>query len=118
MKTMVFRRNKDVNRGTKFLQICSRYQDKECSTIVRKGFLYKVKRAPNLEPKIESPQVYIRKYIDTRAGIEKFSFRVKGTFYMTHERVLMQVDFHHSLHIKIIWKNKKNFSPKKSESLT
>lgn len=118
MKTMVFKRNQNLQRGTKFLHITSRYKETDCVTIVKKGFLYKVKRAKSLEPKIESPEVYIRKYFDTKHQVEKFSFRVKGTFYMTHERVLMQVDFHHSLNIKIHWSGQKKVSPKKSENLT
>ena len=116
MKKICFKRNQNLQRGTKYLHICSRSDEKESLTLVRKGFLYKVSKAKDIEPEAEAPQVYIRKAYDTKQKIEKFSFQVKGVFYMTHERILMKVEFHHSLNIKIVWK--KNFSPKKSEVLT
>lgn len=118
MKKICFKRNKDLKKGTKFLHIISRSEDQESLTVVRKGFFYKVSKMNEAEQPVTSPEVFIRKFFDTRQRIEKFSFQVKGTFYMSHDRFLMRVDFHHSLNIKIVWKKKKIFSPKKSEVLT
>ena len=117
MKTINFKRHKDVKRGTKYLHISSRTESKECITLVRKGFLYKAQISQETEPEQSSPEIFIRKAIDTEKNIEKFSFHVKGTFYMSHSRKSIRVDFHHSLNIKIVWK-KKVFSPEKSEVLT
>ncbi|MBP9855015.1 MAG: hypothetical protein KBD53_09135 [Candidatus Omnitrophica bacterium] len=117
MKKVCFKRNRDLKKGTKFLHIFSRSENPESVTVVRKGFFYKVSKINEVEPTVAPPEVYIRKYFDTRQRIEKFSFRVKGVFYMSHGRFLMRVEFHHSLNIKIVWKNKK-ISPKKSEVLT
>lgn len=118
MKKICFKRNKDLKRGTKFLHIISKSENHESLTVVRKGFYYKVTKATEGEQPITPPEVFIRKAFDTRQRIEKFSFQVKGTFYMSHDRYLMRVDFHHSLNIKIVWKKKNIFSPKKSEVLT
>lgn len=117
MKTINFKRRQDVKRGTKYLHISSKTENSECITLVRKGFLYKAKISHELDPQPSSPEVHIRKSHDTKQNIEKFSFHVKGTFYVSHARRLIQVDFHHSLNIKIVWK-KKAFSPEKSEVLT
>ena len=117
MKTINYKRRKDLNRGTKYMHISSRTENQECVTSVRKGFLYKAKISSKVDPVQTAPEVFIRKSLDTERNIEKFSFHVKGTFYMSHDRMLIQVDFHHSLNIKIVWK-KKVFSPEKSEVLT
>ena len=92
-------------------------EDQDCRTHVRKSFVYIVTGAHQGESPIENPQIYVKKFFDTKLQHEKFSFRVKGAFYMTKDRVIYRVDFCHTLKIDIHWKNK-IFSPKKSVTLT
>ena len=68
-------------------------------------------------PEARAPVVFIRKSFDSKKGVEEFGFHVKGYFLVDHEDTLMKVLFYHTLDIKIKWKAK-NFSPKKSDSLT
>lgn len=117
MKTIRYKRLKDLQRGKKYLSITSRTQEDDCQTWVRKRFLYRVEKAQDTDLPIEPPHVYIRKSRDSMNRIEKFSFQVIGYFYMSHDQQLLKVHFHHTLNIQINW-YKKIFSPKQSAVLT
>ena len=117
MKKVLFKKRIDINKRVKTFSIYSETEDHQCKTQVRKGFAYTVDWAKETMPTSKPPLVFIRKTFDTKRGIEGFSFHVKGYFYVTHNRELMKVRFHHTLDIEIKWKVK-NFSPKKSASLT
>ncbi len=117
MKKVLFKSRIDLEKKKKNFSIYSKTEDQQCKTDVRKSFTYVVNRARETAPLSRAPLVFIRKGCDTKKGTESFSFHVKGCFHVTHEDVLMKVLFHHTLDIQIKWKVK-NFSPKKSESLT
>ena len=117
MKKVLFRKRINLKKRIKTFSIYSRTEDHECKTQVRKGFAYAVDWAKEDKPESKPPLIFIRKSFDTKKGIEAFSFHVKGYFYVTHKRELMRVRFHHTLDIEIKWKVK-DFSPKKSASLT
>ena len=117
MKNIVFKKNIDAEDKTKSLSIIQQFEDKECKTEIQKSFRYAVSSAELNAPQVCEPQIYITKSIDTKKKVEMFNFQVKGSFYITHIRLLWKVEFHHTLDIKINWKEK-IFSPKKSEVLT
>ena len=117
MKKILYRRQSDPSKRLKNISVLTRNEDKESMTEIHKSFMYKVSLAEDYLSENIPPQVFIKKSLDTRKGIEKFNFRVKGCFYMKHERKLVKVNFIHTLNIVINWK-KKIFSPKKSEVLT
>jgi len=117
MKRVLYKKRIDLNKRLKTFSIYSRTEDLQCRTHVRKGFAYAVDRAKEAKPQHKPPLVFIRKTFDTKRGVEGFNFHVKGHFYVTHNRTLMRVRFHHTLDIVINWKAN-NFSPKKSASLT
>ena len=112
MKNILFKKSIDKDKRKKSLSICQKTEDKESVTQVRKSFLYQVTDNNSIDPKAKPPEIHIKKSFDSRNKIEKFNFLVKGSFYMTHERVMVEVKFRHSLDIQIIWK-KKVFSPQK-----
>ena len=62
------------------------------------------------------PQVHIEKSFDSVRGDEKFSFRVKGFFYVNHSRRLMKVDYCHTLRINLHWKIESS-TPKKTVTM-
>ena len=100
-----------LNRS-KAISVSETSEDKECKTYVRKNFVYIV--SPDVEPQeqtINPPDIYIKKSYDSKTKQERFSFRVKGSFYITRERAFYKVSFCHSLTINITWKLKV-FSPK------
>lgn len=78
-------------------------EERECISDVRKNFIYVVTQAQRQEdPSI--PRVHIQKSFDSVSRDEKFSFRVKGFFYVNHTRRLMRVDYCHTLRINLHWK--------------
>ena len=99
-----------LNRS-KAISVSESSEDKECRTYVRKNFVYIV--SPDVEPQqeISQPDIYIKKSYDTNTKEERFSFRVKGAFFITRDRLFYKVSFCHSLNINIVWKTK-IFSPK------
>ncbi|MBN1869813.1 MAG: hypothetical protein JW847_04455 [Candidatus Omnitrophica bacterium] len=117
MKKVLFRKRINLEKRLKTFSIYSRTEDEECKTLVRKGFAYAVDWAKEQEPSSRPPLIFIRKSFDTQKGIETFSFHVKGYFFVNFNRELMRVRFNHALDIEIKWKVK-DFSPKKSVSLT
>ncbi len=90
-------------------------EEKECVTDVRKNFIYIATEAQSEEEQ-SVPQVHIEKSFDSAHRDEKFSFRVKGFFYVNHSRRLMKVAYCHTLRIKLHWKVKAA-SPKKTVTM-
>jgi hypothetical protein len=90
-------------------------EEKECVTDVRKNFIYVATEAQS-EEKQSIPQVHIKKSFDSVHRNEKFSFRVKGFFYVNHSRRLMKVAYCHTLRINLHWKIKSS-SPKKTVTM-
>src|SRR3990172_3945339 len=117
MKNVLFKKRSDVKRGRKALSLTQKNEDQECITHVRKSFIYHVVFSEQISPNANQPQVYIKKAFDTQKRVEKFTFQVRGSFFMTHNLVLLEVRFQHTLNIRIVWKSK-IFSPKKSAVLT
>jgi hypothetical protein len=80
-------------------------EEKECVTDVRKNFIYMASEAPS-EEKQSIPLVHISKSFDSVRRDEKFTFRVKGFYYINHNRRLIKVNYRHTLTINLHWKIK------------
>ena len=117
MREVLYRKRKTNNKRRKLISLIERTNEKDCSTYVRKHFVYFVDKELSEPEPIVSPEIYIKKAFDSKKKEEAFHFRVKGVFHMSHGRHLVRVRFCHTLHISIIWKNKALF-PKKSATLT
>ena len=117
MKEILFKKMSDLKRRTKHLSISQDAEDKDCRTHVQKSFSYIVSRVDEAQEDVQPPQIYIKKTFNSKTLVEQFCFEVKGSFYLTHNRFLTKVRFHHTLLIDIVWKSKV-FSPKKSAVLT
>lgn len=117
MKEILINRICDQKRKAKFLSIGQETQDKDSVTSVRKNFVYMLFPMRENPTSLNPPQIYIRKEFDHKNKVEKFSFRVKGYFFITHQEQLFKVRFRHCLNIEIAWKHL-IFSPKKSAVLT
>ncbi|VAX35149.1 hypothetical protein MNBD_UNCLBAC01-1809 [hydrothermal vent metagenome] len=116
MKKICFEKKSDSKKRIKKVFINSTTEDKECMTKMNKSFLYRVNKTNKVDLNLEAPQVNIKKTFDTQKNIEIFSLQVTGKFFITHNRMLLEVYFQHKLYIEIHWKMKK-ISPKKSEVL-
>jgi len=99
----------------KVISLREHAEEKECVTDVRKHFIYIATEVP-CEETATIPQVHIKKSFDSVSHDEKFSFRVKGFFYVNHSRRLMKVAYCHTLRIILHW-NAKVSSPKKTVTM-
>ncbi len=117
MNKLLLEKNIDLGNRTKALAVSQKVEDADSITHIRKSFVYKLFYVQEQEPLAEHPEVVIRKIVDTKRRVEKFSFYVTGFFYMNHKRMMLKVGFRHTLDIDILWKDK-NFSSKKSAVMT
>ena len=117
MREILFRKKESGRKHRKMISINEHTEDKECRTHIRKGFVYIVTKVEQIDKKVAKPEILIIKSINSKTRQEKFTFRVKGAFYLTKDRSIVRVDFYHTLRICLYWKEK-IFSPKKSVTLT
>lgn len=117
MKEILYRKRQSLKYRRKLIAIQEHNEDKDCTTHIRKSFAYLVAMASPSDGALTEPQIFIKKYRDSKGQVENFSFRVRGAFYMERDRYMLKVDFCHTLKINIHWKNKV-FSPNKSVTLT
>lgn len=112
----IFHKTREILHGRgKVITLREHTDEKECVTDVRKNFIYVAAQAQSEEsPSV--PQVHIAKSFDSLRRDEKFSFRVKGFFYVNHNRHLMKVDYCHTLRINLHWKIKTS-TPKKTVTM-
>ena len=90
-------------------------EEKECVTDVRKNFIYVATEAQSEEEQ-SIPRLHVRKFFDSVSRDERFSFRVKGFFYVNHSRRLMKVEYCHTLRINLHWKVEAS-APKKTVTM-
>ena len=99
----------------KVISLREHAEERESVTDVRKNFIYVVTEAQS-EENASIPRVHIKKFFDSVSRDEKFSFRVKGFFYVNHSRRLMKVDYCHTLRINLHWKSEVT-TPKKTVTM-
>ena len=112
----IFHKTTGILQGRgKVITLREHAEEKECTTDVRKNFIY-VTTGAESEEEQSIPQVHIKKSFDSVTHDEKFCFRVKGFFYVNQSRRLMKVDYCHTLRINLHWKAKVS-SPKKTVTM-
>ena len=111
MKKIMHKKVTSLREKRKVVSISESAENKQCKTQVRKCFIYKVLEAERIEQELPKPNICLKKAFNSKTIEERFSFRVKGYFFITHKRFYYKVHFCHSLYISILWKSKK-FSPK------
>ncbi|MBF0478469.1 MAG: hypothetical protein HQL26_03200 [Candidatus Omnitrophica bacterium] len=116
MKELKFRRSINQDKSLKNFSVCQESEDKRSVTKIRKSFIYLARHVEQAS-ELNAPEIFIKKCVDNERMVESFRFKVKGLFYLTHNRMLIEVRFCHTLKIGIYWKAK-YFSPKKSVVLT
>ena len=111
MRRILYRKMTSLQNRSKAISVSESSEDKECKTFVKKSFIYIVTPHIDADEQAFFPDIFIKKSYNTRTREEKFSFRVKGLFYLNRDETIFRVDFCHTLHIHITWKPKV-FSPK------
>jgi len=117
MKDILYKKRQSLKNRHKVISISERSEDKDCKTHVRKSFAYMVSKTEPIDYGDGHPEIYIKKSFNSKTREERFSFKVKGFFFMNQRRSVLKVDFCHTLNIHIAWK-KKAFSSNKSATLT
>ena len=115
MRDIVHKTTAILQGRGKVIALREHADEKECTTDVRKHFIYVASEAQS-EQEASVPRVHIKKSFDSVSRDEKFSFRVKGYFYVNHSRRLMKVDYCHTLRINLHWKVKTS-TPKKTVTM-
>jgi hypothetical protein len=115
MRDILHKTTAILNGRGKVITLREHAEEKECVTDVRKNFIYLATEAQSEEDQ-SIPHVHIAKSFDSVRQDEKFSFRVKGFFYVNHSRRLMKVAYCHTLRINLHW-NMKTSSPKKTVTM-
>ena len=107
MKDILYKKRCNTAQRTKVFSILQKMEDAECVTKIHKAFRYEIYPSEKENAfQLGSPQAYIRKTLNTQKAIEKFSFQVKGSFYITYQDHFLKVDFQHTLNIHLKWKSK------------
>ncbi len=111
MREILYKKKSSLKHRTKSVFIEESSREKDCDTQVRKQFVYRLEKVRGIHRPEAVPQIFIRKFVDNARGVEHFSFRVRGFFYMTQNRIPLRVNFCHSLDIHIQWRTTE-LSPK------
>ncbi len=106
MRKILYKKLTSLHNRSKAISVAETSEDKECKTYVKKSFVYVVTPEPAQASTAQAPDIFIKKSYDTRTKEEKFSFRVKGIFFINREQSVFRVDFCHTLNIHITWKPK------------
>ena len=115
MRDILHKTTEILHGRGKVITLREHAEEKDCITDVRKNFIYVATEAQSEEAH-SVPQVHIAKSFDSAHRDEKFSFRVKGFFYVNHSRRLMKVAYRHTLRINLHWKIK-TCAPKKTVTM-
>ncbi len=106
MREVLYKKRRSVQKRRKAISISERTEDKQCKTHVRKNFVYVVSKNVVTNPHAVAPEVFVNKFYDSNTKEEKFSFRIKGSFYVARNDKHVEVKFCHVLNICIHWKLK------------
>ncbi len=114
MKDVLYKNLTSIPKGKKTILIREKSEDQECLTYIRKSFIYLATNEVRINQPADAPQIFIKKLFNSKTKEEKFSFKVKGFFYITKDFSFVKVRFSHTLKINIHWKTKV-LSPKAAE---
>ena len=115
MRDILHKTTEIYNGRGKVISLREHAEEDESITDVRKNFIYVASEVPN-EEKQGEPQVHVKKSFDSVTHDEKFSFRVKGFFYVNRNRRLVKVGYSHTLRINLHWKVNSH-TPKKTVTM-
>lgn len=113
MKEVIYKNRTSQRHDRRVVSINEFNQDTKVKTHVQKSFLYHVLPIIDGDLQDHAPEIYVNKHVDTKAQIEEFCFRVKGSFVTVAGANMVRVEFSHKLRISMKWKDK--ISPPKSQ---
>ncbi len=106
MRQIAYKHLTSPRHRRKVIAVSERNDTPECVTTSHKRFIYIVNEQHGPQEQPPKPEFFIVKAQDARQKREKFSFRVKGTLFITREAQTFRVRYSHSLKVRIDWKTK------------
>ena len=106
MREVLYRNLTSLKNKRKVISVSDKSENKNISTHIHRTFIYVVSNEVEAVEDLPAPVFCITKNFNTKTKEEKFSFRVKGIFYVTNDESFLRVNFCHSLRIDIIPKPK------------
>ena len=106
MREILYKNLTSPKNGRRVISVHETNENKDCFTHVHKAFIYLVRKEEKQEESVPKPIFQIFKSFNTKTKAEKFSFRVKGIFYVVKDVSVYTVYFCHSLRIDITHKFK------------
>ncbi|MEI6438085.1 MAG: hypothetical protein WCO69_04990 [Candidatus Omnitrophota bacterium] len=104
MKNVIYAKKELKGNRGRVVSVRETVPDKDCDTTIRKSFVYLTRRVDEVPEKVPSPDIRVLKGVDTECQREAFLMRVKGTVYFKQGRFIHQVDYLHTLVVKMLWK--------------
>jgi hypothetical protein len=104
MKQLAYIKNELLGKRGRTIAIREHASDAETDTSMTKRFIYLVKRVDICPEKAPAPEIRLLKKIDTGHQREDFLFKVKGVIYVKKHRFIYELQYCHSLSIKMLWK--------------
>ncbi len=104
MKNVVYSKKELKGSRGRVVSVREFVPDNDCDTAIRKSFVYLTRRAEAVPETVAAPQVRVLKGVDTQAQSETFFMRIKGTVYFKQGRFIHQVDYLHTLAVRMFWK--------------
>ena len=102
MREILYKNEISVKNRRRVIFVSEKSENKNVLTRVHKIFIYVVSKEVEAVEDVPAPVFSIIKHFNTKTKEEKFSFRVKGIFYIVKEKSFLTVHFCHSLRIDVI----------------
>ena len=101
MREILYKNETSLKNRRRVIFVSEKSENKNALTRIHKVFIYVVAKEVEAVDEITAPIFSIIKQYNSKTKEEKFSFRVKGTFYIVKENKFLMVHFCHSLRIDI-----------------
>ena len=111
MREILFKNLTSLKNRRRVISVWEKSESKQTMTRVHKAFIYRITQEVDTITDLPAPVFFIIKHFNTQTKEEKFSFRVKGVFYVVKNSGFLMVQFCHSLRIDIIPKVKAPSQP-------
>ncbi len=106
MREVLYKNFTSLKNKRRVIFVSEKSENKDVVTHIHRTFIYVVTKEVDKVGDLPDPIFVINKNCNTKTREEKFSFRVKGVFYVAKEKRFLLVHFCHSLRIDILRKAK------------
>lgn len=106
VREIMYRNLTSAKNKRRVISVSEKSENKDVITRIHRAFIYIVSREVEAVEDLPAPVFFITKNYHTKTREEKFSFRVKGVFYVIKGNSFLMVHFCHSLRVDIIRKSK------------